>query len=124
MPRGCSAGGEPPASSEGMFGSGMGGRSLRLGGGDDGEGVGGCAVDGARRSEAAGGLLARWAQTLSVALHRATARNLRAAPGDEATRQERDGRLADRSWQAKGLSVCCAVWFSRCFWRLVLACAR
>ena len=45
--------------------------------------------------EAASGLVARWGRWLSVALHRATARNLRASLGSEAARRERGRVLAE-----------------------------
>jgi len=45
--------------------------------------------------EAAGALVARWGRWLSVALHRATARNLRASLGDEDAGRARGQRLAE-----------------------------
>jgi hypothetical protein len=45
--------------------------------------------------ETASALVVRWGRWLSVALHRATARNLRASAGDEAARRARGQRLAE-----------------------------
>ena len=45
--------------------------------------------------QAASGLVGRWGRWLSVALHRATARNLRASLGSEAARRERGRVLAE-----------------------------
>ena len=45
--------------------------------------------------EAAGALVARWGRWLSVALHRATARNLRASLGDEDAGRARGQRLLE-----------------------------